>query len=64
MVIDGACAPSYLEVWLAPLEAYTLLVAAGMPTHCESFGPALGSPRYLVSRERRSIIRLRDDFAS
>jgi len=23
--LDGACSPSYLEVWLAPLGAYTLL---------------------------------------
>jgi hypothetical protein len=27
-VVDGACAPSYLEAWLSPLGAYTLL---GMP---------------------------------
>ena len=25
VVIEGACAPSYLEVWLAPLGAYALL---------------------------------------
>ena len=24
-VVDGACAPSYLEAWLSPLGAYTLL---------------------------------------
>jgi hypothetical protein len=24
-VVEGDCAPSYLEVWLAPLGAYTLL---------------------------------------
>jgi AraC-like DNA-binding protein len=28
LVVDGACARSYLEVWLAPLAAYTLL---GLP---------------------------------
>jgi hypothetical protein len=27
-VVEGDCAPSYLEVWLAPLGAYTLL---GLP---------------------------------
>jgi AraC-like DNA-binding protein len=27
MTLDGACAPAYLEVWLAPLGAYTLLGA-------------------------------------
>lgn len=27
-VVDGDCAPSYLEIWLAPLGAYTLL---GLP---------------------------------
>jgi AraC-like DNA-binding protein len=30
LVPEGACAPSYLEVWLAPLGAYVLL---GMPLH-------------------------------
>jgi len=29
-VMDGACAPSYLEAWLSPLGAYTVL---GMPLH-------------------------------
>lgn len=28
-VVDGACAPAYMEAWLSPLGAYALLRARG-----------------------------------
>ena len=52
----GACAPSYLSVWLAPLSAYTLL---GVPLH-ELAGQTVDLGDVLGAAGRRLGDRLRD----
>jgi AraC-like DNA-binding protein len=49
-VVDGSCAPSYLEAWLSPLGAYTLL---GMPPG--ELGGTFADLGDLVGRDGRRL---------
>jgi hypothetical protein len=55
-VVEGDCAPSYLEVWLAPLGAYTLL---GLPME-ELSGQLVDLVDVLGAAGRRLAEQLRE----
>ena len=55
-VVEGDCAPSYLEVWLAPLGAYTLL---GLPMD-ELSGQTVDLVEVLGASGRRLAEQLRE----
>jgi AraC-like DNA-binding protein len=63
--VDGDCAPSYLEVWLAPLAAYTLL---GLPIEelggqVVDLGDVLGAAGRRLAEQLREAPTWRHRFA-